>query len=227
MRPVTGGAPKELLPLGSLSVLARVCKEAREAGADRIRVVSAANKQSLSDAAERLGAEVVLQKEPLGLADAISAGADDDDALILFGDCVIWGGSPVSRMSDLIFRGIDGCVAVEAVSDEDTRRYGILEVSEFSGQVIRSLEKPGPQVTSSRWAVAARYAFSSRLMSFLVEVRQKWTPSPGEELSLSPVLDTAIEAGFDIKAVSLQPGQERIDCGSPEEYATALRLAWD
>jgi dTDP-glucose pyrophosphorylase len=190
-------------------------------------VVSAANKQSLSDAAERLGAEVVLQKEPLGLADAISAGADDDDALILFGDCVIWGGSPVSRMSDLIFRGIDGCVAVEAVSDEDTRRYGILEVSEFSGQVIRSLEKPGPQVTSSRWAVAARYAFSSRLMSFLVEVRQKWTPSPGEELSLSPVLDTAIEAGFDIKAVSLQPGQERIDCGSPEEYATALRLAWD
>ncbi len=223
---VTGGSPKELLMLGGKTVLERVIEEAREAEVDRIVVVSAPDKPELTKAALAAGADVALQPEQRGLADAIASATVEDEALILYGDCVYQGASPSYRIAELVRRAIDGCIAVEPVSDADTSLYGIVEVDETTGAIRRILEKPGPEATSSRWAIAARFAFGPALMAFLSAQVAHRNILPGQELSMTPIFNAAIEAGFDLKAVPVQPGQRRVDCGSPEEYSAAQALSW-
>ena len=134
----------------------------------------------------------------------------------------------MDRMASLLHRGIGGCVAVEQVPDDQMHLYGIAEINPRNGAIERILEKPNPNETTSRWAVAARYALNVSLMAELADfcldpIRQS---QPGE-LSLTEFLNLAIQAGRDIRAVPLQEGQQRVDCGSPEEYALALRESWD
>lgn len=227
MKAVTGGKPKELLRLGRSSVLGRVVQEARECDVDHVMVVSSPTKPELSISATEMGARVELQIKPLGLAHAIAAASVEDDAVILLGDCVFHGSSPAPRLTELIRKGIEGCIAVQEVDDSGTHLYGIVEVDEGTGGIKSILEKPGPQMTQSRWAVAGRFAFGVRLMAFISEYVGQHPPQEGRELGLTEVLQYAIAQGFDLKAVPLQPGQTRIDCGSPEEYAAARWLQWD
>lgn len=226
MASVTGGSPKELLRLGRKTVLQAVMDEAREAEVDRIIVVSSREKPGLTAEAERLGATVVFQERPEGLADAIVSADVSDEALVLNGDTVFHGGSPTYRMAALIRRAIPGCIAVEPVDDEGTRRYGIVEVDEGTGGIRQVLEKPGPEATTSRWAISARYAFGPAMMAFIERYRLEIDLTPGSELTVTPILDAAVKAGFDLKAVPIQPGQQRIDCGDPDGYRLARALDW-
>jgi UTP-glucose-1-phosphate uridylyltransferase len=225
MQSITGGAPKELLPLGRQTVLARVVAEARQAGADDIVIVNSPQKGEIDIAAAEMGCRVVYQPAMRGLGHAIAMVEAESDALVLLGDCVFAGGSPLGRMSNLISMGIDGVIAVETVQDDEVSRYGILEIDGM-GTVERILEKPKASETSSRYAVAARYAFSGRFLAYL----NAYVSENGErndEINLTEAIVGAIERGFEFKAVALQPGQQRVDCGTPEEYAEARRLSWD
>jgi UTP--glucose-1-phosphate uridylyltransferase len=227
MASVTGGAPKELLRLGGKTVLQRIIEEAQACEPDAIIVVSSPSKPQLSLAAMEFGAKVELQVRPAGLADAIATAGVEDDAIVLFGDCVFSGGSPAARLADLSRRGIDGCIAVEPVDDEGTRHYGIVEVDEYTGGIQRILEKPGPSATDSRWAIAARFSCSVGMMSFVNAYVRRHAPWDGSELSMTPVFQYAISQGYDLKAVPLIPEQQRVDCGSPDEYRSATWLNWD
>lgn len=224
MMAVTGGAPKELLTLGRAPTIARVIGEARQAGIERIVVVSAPDKPELDEFLKDYRVEIVHQPAMRGLADAIACADVDDAAVVLLGDGAYHGGSPVARMAELLEKGIDGAVAVEATDDEGTRRYGIVDVDEWRGGVLRIREKPGPEATPSRWAVAGRYALSRRLMAFLSEAVHAHEGLG--ELGMTPVLSAAIAEGFDLKAVALGPEMRRVDVGTPEEYAQAQALAW-
>jgi dTDP-glucose pyrophosphorylase len=226
MASVTDGAPKELLRLGGKTVLELIIAEARLCEPDEIIVVSSPTKPQLSLAAMELGAKVELQVRSAGLGDAIATAGVEDDAIVLYGDCVFKGGSPSERLAELTRKGIDGCIAVEPVDDEGTRLYGIVEVDEYTGGIKRILEKPGPQGTDSRWAIAARFSCSVRLMAFINTYVRSHTSPEGKELSMTPVFQYAISEGFDLKAVPMMPGQKRVDCGSPEEYNAARWLDW-
>lgn len=227
MQTVTNGAPKELLKLGRKTVLQRVIDEALDAEVDSIIVVNSPSKPEISEAvADQKGVSVVVQPEPLGAAHALACAGVEDDALVLLGDCVYHGGSPCPRMHNLIRMGVDGCIAVEQVSDAQVRNYGIVEVNDF-GSIKRILEKPETSQTTSRWAVAARYAFSIRFMSFLAAYVDTHIAHRESEINLTEVIVAAISEGYDIKAVALQGSQTRVDCGSPKEYDDARRLSWD
>jgi UTP--glucose-1-phosphate uridylyltransferase len=228
METVTAGKPKELLRLGRQTVLERIVREAQLCDPDQIVVVSSPQKPDLSSAAIALGAKVELQLHKAGLGHAIASAGADDDAIVLYGDCVFAESSPSPRLAELIRKGIDGAIAVEPVSDEETKLYGIVEVNEQTGAVIRILEKPGPLATTSRWAIAARFACGIRLMAYISNyVVDHPVLEGGKELSMTPIFQAAIKDGFDIKAVPLQPGQRRVDCGSPEDYRQAIHLNWD
>jgi UTP-glucose-1-phosphate uridylyltransferase len=227
MASVTGGKPKELLKLGRQTVLERIVAEAREAGVDRIVVVGAPDKPDIDAAARSLGIEVAIQLEPRGVADAIAAAKVEQDALLMMGDSVFHGGSPVARMAELIHKGIEGCIAVERVPEEHVSLYGIVEIDEGTGGIRRIVEKPKPEDTKSRWAVSARYALAGHLMSYLMHYcGDPLVLSRPGEVNLTRVLMAAIADGADMKAVALQPGQTRVDCGSPEEYDNARRMQW-
>ena len=236
MMSVTGGAPKELLLLGSKPVLARVIEEARDAGVDGIAVVNSRNKIEVDDAIDdwsrTLFADVQIkvsyQEEARGLGHAVAAANVRDDAVDMVGDVVYQGGSPVERMCSLIFRGIDGCVAVQSVSEDQMHLYGIVEIDEQMGSVLRILEKPTPDQTTSRWAVAGRWAFSKPVMAFLGDYcEDPQRLSQPTEINLTEIINLAISQGMDFKAVALQPDHVRVDCGSAAEYAAARRLWWE
>ena len=230
MTSVTRGAPKELLPLGKGTVLGRVVLEAL-ASSDRVIVVSSRTKHQISAFVETLHnprVSIAYQDEPRGLLDAICHAGVDDDAIVLLGDTVYRGHSPIERMTQLIHRGTDGILAVEPVATDLMDQYGIVEIDTPTGAVTRILEKPHHTDTPSRWAIAARYALSRHLLSFLTQLYISQTEQDrSREIGLSDGLSRAIEKGFDIRAAALQPDQERIDCGSAVEYRNAGEIHWD
>jgi len=222
MASVTDGGAKEALPLGRKTVLGLIIEEARTA-VEEVVVINSPGKPEVDAIASEYGARVIVQPEMRGLAHAISLAGDDADALVLLGDTVMAGGSPVERMANLIYRGIDGAIAVQEVPEELVPQYGIAEIDEM-GRIHRLREKPQIGETHSRWAVAARYAFSSALLGQIG--RAVAMSRESGEIGLTEILEDAIVNGRDIKAVALQPGQERIDCGSPESYRIARGLPW-
>lgn len=228
MMSITGGAPKELLKLGRRTVLQRVVDEAREAGTTGVIVVNAPDKPGIEEAVAEMGADVStrVQPEMRGLAHAILCAGVETDALVLLGDCVYDETSPSSRMANLILMGIDGAIAVETVPDDEVHRYGIVDINEL-GTIRRIVEKPQPSEVASRYAVAARYAFSNRFMAFLSNYVPDRLPHVSGEIGITEVINAAIAAGLEFKAVALQPGQARVDCGTPEEYAEARRRPWN
>lgn len=230
MTTVTRGAPKELLPLGRGTVLGRIVLEAL-GSADRVVVVNSHKKPAINAFVETLHNErvrIAYQDAPRGLLHAVCQAGEDDDALVLLGDTVFRGESPIAHMAEQIRKGIDGIVAVEPVATDLVSQYGIVEVQEPTGAVTRILEKPHYTETASRLAIAARYAFSRDLLAFLMEECQERAHCAEEEgLSLSDGLSRAVEKGFDIRAATLQPNQERIDCGSAVEYRNAQEILWE
>jgi UTP-glucose-1-phosphate uridylyltransferase len=226
MASVTGGAPKELLKLGHRTILARVAEEAREAGADEVVVVNSPDKPAIDEAAREVDARVVYQPVMRGLGHAIALGSNEQDALVLLGDCVFAGGPPTGRMANLLLMGLDGAIAVEEVPEEEVHRYGIAEIDAM-GTITSIREKPRPDETDSRYAVAGRYAFSARFLAFLRDYVEHHLPRRDNEINVTEAIAAAIAQGMEFKAVALQPGQQRVDCGTPEEYAEARRLTWD
>jgi UTP--glucose-1-phosphate uridylyltransferase len=228
--------PKELLPLGETPVLGRVFAEAIEAGAEEIVVVSSEDKPEVDEYVEDFDAvagaifgdevryRIVHQAAPLGVLDAIARAGEERDTLVLLGDVVLHGGSPLDRMANLLHMGIDACVAVREAKPEDAGTYGLVQVHPVTGAVTRSVEaSAGAQ---DLWASVGRYAFGPRAMAFLLDFHARWMAEPPAEgeASLATLLQRALEAGIEVKAVALQPGQEALDCGSPEGYRRATGL---
>jgi dTDP-glucose pyrophosphorylase len=234
MAEVSQNLPKELLPLGSKAVLLRVMEECRACEPSEIVVVSSDSKTEMNDQIEiwsnrhfaDIPVRIAFQSAPNGVAGAIAAAEIEDDAIVLLGDCVFTGSPPTARMANLIGRGMDACVLVERVPDDAVSRYGIVEIDESSGLIRRILEKPSASETSSRWAVAGRYGFAGPVMGFLSDYIRAHGDE-GREITVSEVFEAGLRQHQDIRAVPLQDGQKRLDCGMPAEYREAVRQRWD
>jgi len=223
MLEITGGRAKELLPLGGRAVIERVIAEARIVS-ERVIVVASPQKLDLIVRVEQLGAEVAIQSEMKGFAHAIGCAGVEGDMIVLLGDCAINGESPVERMANLLHKGIDGAIALQEVSEGEVSLYGIAEIGDLGG-IRRIVEKPTVADAPSRFAICARYAFAGPLTAFINQAADVWD-GPGE-LGLTPILNAAIQMGFDIKAVPLPPDSKRADVGSPEQYQEARWWAWE
>lgn len=228
MAAVTGGRPKELLTLGSRTILEHVVQEAVDIGCDRIVVVNAPGKPEIDAlvldryAQPTPRVEIRYQKSMRGLADAVASACLAEDAVILLGDTVVAPRSPAGRLAEALAKGAFAAVATETVPDDEVSRYGIVETD--SGTVRRILEKPKPEETSSRQAVASRFAFSGRALTELSEFARSWEEA--REVTLSDFLAQAIARGERVVAVPLSEDENRVDCGTPDEYAAAKELPW-
>ena len=223
MLSATGGKSKELLRLGTKTVLKRVIEEARVT-ADQVIVVSSPKKPDVTETAKALGVQVVEQLEMKGFAHAIGCAAVEGDMVVLLGDCAIYGESPTPRMASLIEKAIDGLIAVEQVPDDLLHQYGIVDVNDW-GVISKIVEKPSRADAPSNYAICARYAFSGPLTAFINQAALDWS-GPGE-LGLTEVLNQAILAGFELKAVPLPFESKRADVGTPEQYAACQTWDWN
>jgi UTP-glucose-1-phosphate uridylyltransferase len=212
MLTVTGGAAKELLPLGEATIIEYILDKAFEI-CDHAIVVWDIAKGNLPD-----GVAWVPQVPQRGLAPAIASGVSTEETnLVFLPDAIFLPLDPASKMSSMGEGDI--VLALSQVSDRDVGKYGICEVDEH-GWITKMVEKPAPTDTASRWAITGRYRISAKAAQLLIETVST-SSLDGNEMDLSVFFSVAIKQGLRIAACFLDESFHRYDCGDPEGYQLA------
>ena len=190
--PATKSQPKEMLPVLDRPVIQYVVEEAVASGADDILIVTGRGKRALEDhfdlspefdvpdkfpevqrlteLVRRTRIHFVRQREPLGLADAISLArhhTGHEPFGVLLGDTINVCDPPLlGQLWHRYQQRKAPWLAVEQVSDEKVRDYGIVEGEEISPgeyRCRRLLEKPLASQTSSRIGITGAYVFTPEI----------------------------------------------------------------
>jgi UTP--glucose-1-phosphate uridylyltransferase len=234
MLPATRVQAKELLPLGCTPVIQLVAEELLQAGIKSAVVVTASGKGLIAEhftttpELSALHAEFVVQPEPRGVGDAVRQGEPilrGHHFVVAMGDSAIQGESEPTLLQRMISahreRGAAATIAVQRVTLEQTRKYGMLDLGAEEGGTLPAwgiVEKPGPEKTPSLWAVTARYVLSPMIFDFLAQTG----PGVGGEVQLTDALQAMIEAGLRVQAVPLGEKELRLDVGNMKSYGRAF-----
>lgn len=240
MSPLTGGAAKELLPIGGIPLVLHVMEECAASGISEVLVVSAPGKKDLEDAVlsaagssgmpERV--EVVIQEEPRGLADAIGLGrffAGGTPLAVALPDNLFIGDAPgLSQLIDVYQRTGKGVVAIVKLTEANKDRYGptaiypgrVEEKGEF---IIERIPDKGPRDTTFdlRGAATAftgvgRYVFLPGVFATIDEVEAGL--ASGKVLDEVPVLQLLLQRG---RLTGCLIRGDFLDVGLPSGYLEA------
>ena len=199
--PVTRSQPKEMLPLVDKPLIQYSVEEAINSGIEQVIMVTARGKQAIDDYFDRcfeleqfleqkgetellrqmqelsnmVDICYVRQKEQLGLGHAILTAKDiigkEPFAVILPDDIIDSDVPSLKRMIEVYEEYGAGVIAVERVSDENIRKYGIIEprqVSEGVYQVLSLVEKPEPAQAPSHLGIVGRYILTPEIFDVLM-----------------------------------------------------------
>jgi len=198
--PVTKSVPKEMVPVVDKPLVQYAVEEAVNSGIEQVIIVTAAGKSAIEDYFDRslrledflekkgdtgrlreireisslADISYVWQEEQLGLGHAVltakSMAGEEPFAVVLPDDIIDSEVPTLKRMIDVYEQFGGSVVAVERVSDEDTKRYGIIEprqVADGVYQVLSLVEKPGPTEAPSRLGVVGRYILTPQIFDAL------------------------------------------------------------
>lgn len=239
--PMTRSQPKEMLPLVDKPIIQYSVEEAINSGIEQIIIVTARGKQAIDDYfdncfelehfleqqgdMERLrrmqelsrmvDISYIRQKEQLGLGHAVLTARNlvgrEPFAVILPDDIVDSDVPSLKSMIDVYEKYGAGVVAVERVSDEDTRKYGIIEPEQVSDSVYRILslvEKPEPAQAPSRLGIVGRYILPPEIF----DVLRVTPPGKGGEIQVTDALQLLLKEqalyAFELDGI-------RYDTGTP------------
>lgn len=164
----------------------------------------------------------IRQPEALGLGHAVLCArpvvGEEPFAVILADDLIDGGGETcLQQMVALYERTGAGVVAVQQVPEQETNRYGIVEVDDFEPRagVMRSIvEKPQPADAPSNLAVVGRYILPARIMHLLEHTGR----GAGGEIQLT---DAIAELLGEQRVLAYEFEGRRYDCGSKPGYLEA------
>jgi UTP--glucose-1-phosphate uridylyltransferase len=234
--PATRSQPKEMLPVVDRPVVQYVVEELVRAGIARVLFVTGRRKRAIEDhfdADPELGEGPLIdprtglqlfyarQPQPSGLGDALrhaESFAEGRGIVVALGDTIIErrprpAPGIVERLIEAFsVSGAAAAVAVAPVAPEEVSRYGIVIAS--GDEVERVLEKPGPDETESRLAIAARYVLGPEVFAALRETR----PDASGEVQVADALNQVIAKGGRVVVVPLAEGERRHDIGTPQSY---------
>jgi UTP--glucose-1-phosphate uridylyltransferase len=215
--PITRSQPKEMLPLLDRPLIHCAVEEAIQAGIEQVVMVTSAGKSAIKDYFRRhlelehflqqKGETALLKKtqevsrlvdicyvrqeEPLGLGHAIFTAREIIGAepfAVILPDDVIDSKIPVLKSMIAVYKKYgSSVVAVEPVSDEDTRKYGIVKARRIADKLYRILdlvEKPGPSLAPSRLGIVGRYILTPQIF----DVLKVTPPGVGNEIQLTDAL---------------------------------------
>lgn len=239
--PMTRSQPKEMLPLVDKPIIQYSVEEAISSGIEQIIIVTARGKQAIDDYfdncfelehfleqqgdMERLrrmqelsrmvDISYIRQKEQLGLGHAVLTARNlvgrEPFAVILPDDIVDSDVPSLKSMIDVYEKYGAGVIAVERVSDEDTRKYGIIEPEQVSDSVYRILslvEKPEPAQAPSRLGIVGRYILPPEIFDVLAVT----PPGKGGEIQVTDALQLLLKEqalyAFELDGI-------RYDTGTP------------
>ncbi|KGJ11393.1 UTP--glucose-1-phosphate uridylyltransferase [Paracoccus versutus] len=163
----------------------------------------------------------VRQHKALGLGHAVWCArrlVGDEPFAVILTDDVIMGEPPCLQQMIEAYQETGGSmVATMEVPAEKTRAYGVLDVSEDMGAIVRArgmVEKPKDNPPSNL-AVIGRYILAPSVLSNLNKLKQ----GSGGEIQLTDAIADEIAEGRDVFGLRFR-GQ-RFDCGSKAGFLQA------
>src|SRR5579863_10508290 len=118
------------------------------------------------------------QQRPLGLGHAVWCArhlvGDDPFAVLLVDDLMVGQPPCLKQMVDAYQETGGNLVAVVEVPRDQTRRYGVLDVIEDFGTLVRArgvVEKPDPAVAPSTLTIVGRYIIQPQIFAHLAELK--------------------------------------------------------
>ncbi|MTH62799.1 UTP--glucose-1-phosphate uridylyltransferase [Paracoccus shanxieyensis] len=163
----------------------------------------------------------VRQHKALGLGHAVWCARrllQDEPVAVVLTDDVIMGEPPCLQQMIEAYQETGGTmVATMEVPTEKTKSYGVLDVAEDMGAIVRArgmVEKP-KENPPSNLAVIGRYILAPTVMENLNKLKQ----GAGGEIQLTDAIADEIEAGRDVFGLRFR-GQ-RFDCGSKAGFLQA------
>jgi len=164
------------------------------------------------------------QRRQLGLGHAVLCAeplVGKEPAVVALGDSIIGrhaSSNIVSRMVDAYeTEKADAVIALEPVNPADVAQYGIVNVSDDSGESLRitgAIEKPTTADAPSNLSIAARYVFNPTIY----EALQKTPTDRGGNLQLTDAIAYLIDQGAKVIGIKLQEDVKRYDIGNFESY---------
>jgi UTP--glucose-1-phosphate uridylyltransferase len=167
------------------------------------------------------------QVEMKGLGHAIEVGGnligDEPFAVILADDyCVAEDDSVLSQMVKLFNKYQCSIVVIEAVPQDETDRYGIIEGEEEAEGVFRisnMVEKPAAEDAPSNLAIVGRYILTPDIF----EILHNTPPGKNGELQITDTLLTQAQQG---QVIGYKFHGRRFDCGSVDGYIEAINYTY-
>ncbi|MTH76628.1 UTP--glucose-1-phosphate uridylyltransferase [Paracoccus aestuariivivens] len=163
----------------------------------------------------------IRQHKALGLGHAVWCArrlVGDEPFAVILTDDVILGEPPCLQQMIEAYQETGGSmVATMEVSPERTKSYGVLDVAEDMGAIVRArgmVEKP-KENPPSNLAVIGRYILAPTVMTNLNKLKQ----GSGGEIQLTDAIADEIEEGRDVFGLRFR-GQ-RFDCGSKAGFLQA------
>lgn len=165
----------------------------------------------------------IRQHKALGLGHAVWCArrllSDDEPFAVVLTDDVIQGDPPcLQQMIEAYSETGGSMVATMEVSADKVSSYGVLDVAEDMGAIVRAkgmVEKPAPGTEPSNLAVIGRYILAPTVMKNLNKLKQ----GAGGEIQLTDAIADEIAAGRGVYGLRFR-GQ-RFDCGSKAGFLQA------
>jgi len=164
----------------------------------------------------------IRQHKPLGLGHAVWCArrliGNDPFAVILPDDVIAAEKPCLQQMVEAYAETGGSMVAAMEVPKEQTSAYGILDVKEDMGSLVKvsgMVEKPAQGTAPSSLAVIGRYILSPKIMQNLGKINR----GAAGELQLTDAIAAEMEQGRDVFGYRFR-GQ-RFDCGSKAGFLQA------
>jgi len=154
------------------------------------------------------------QQRPLGLGHAVWCArhlvGDEPFAVVLVDDLMVCDPPCLKQMVDAYEETSGNLAAVIEVPREQTNRYGVLDIVEDKGDLVRAkgvVEKPNPAEAPSNLTIIGRYIIQPEVFGHLENMK----PGSGNEIQLTDGLAALIAEGQEF--YGFRADGRRFDCG--------------
>ena len=164
----------------------------------------------------------IRQPESLGLGHAVQCAepaVGDEDFAVILADDLIDGRrrSCLAQMQRVYSEYGTSVIAVQRVPEDETHKYGIVEVEEIGhgvSEIKRIVEKPKPADAPSNLAVVGRYILTPRIFKLLETTGR----GAGGEIQLTDAIAKMLD---EQTVLAYEFEGKRYDCGSKQGYLEA------
>lgn len=215
--PLTKTTSKQLLPVYDKPMIYYPLSTLMLFGIKDILIISTPhdtpNIKKLFGNGKRLGLKIkyVVQKEPKGIAEAFTLGADfigKDDVCLILGDNIFYMGEQFHSFKEQVEQNKGKCATVFAYHVSDPQRFGIVEFDENYNAI--SIEER-PENPKSNYASVGLYFYPNDV----VQKARALTPSARGELEITDLNNLYLKEGR-LAVVPMKRGNAWLDAGTPE-----------